>query len=615
MVSRVLFGVAWVLGVVAGSAVGQGLEYRVDLTRGGTQVIGVEARARGVAGVDGVDFTLPTWRSGRYVVLDFAATVRDVRATGPGGVPLPVTKVDKTTWRVSSGGVDEVTLSYGVFADSLGDRTRYLDGEHCFFDASAVLVYNEDRRGEEHRIEMVVPDGWTVVTGLEGSVEAGYVSPTYDVLADSPFDAGDDIDVWHFEAGGVPHEIAVWTEVGYDEEVLIEDFRLIAETQLAIFGDMPYERYVFMLHAIPGIGGGTEHLNSTIMMTSPTALEQTLEGGGSRYLGLLGLTAHELFHTWNVKHFRPAEFVPYDFVEENYTESLWIAEGTTSYYDELLLARSGQMKVDEFFKRLESGTGATRNKMGSKRQSLAESSWDAWIRLFALQRHADNTDTQVNFYGRGALASLCLDLLIRRETGNERSLDDVMRVMYARHGWEGGGYTPEDFVAVVNEVAGVEMGWFFRDHIRGTKALPIEEALLVAGLELTFEQDEEPMLGLRTRVSDAVRVVSSVDEEGPAFGVGFVAGDELVAIDGKKVGTAPISDLLKDHEVGDVVTVQFFRYGTMRLEAVTLSQSPYGQYQIARVGEPTPEQVAVYEVWVGQAWPGGGDDAGGGGGE
>ncbi|MEO0511374.1 MAG: PDZ domain-containing protein [Planctomycetota bacterium] len=587
-------------------AAGQ-LDYRVDVTRPGTQVIRVEATATNLDG-ETIDFALPTWRSGKYVVLDFASTVRDVRALGAAGVPLPVRKTNKSTWRVLTGGLDEVTLSYDVFADSLNDRTRYLDGEHCFFDASAVLMYAPGRRDGDHTVRVDAPEGWTVVTGLDGRLGGGWASPTYDVLADSPFDMGSSIELLRFEAGGVPHEIAVWTEADYDRARLVSDFKIIADEQIRLFGGAPYERYVFMLHAQPGLGGGTEHLNSTIMMTSPAALAGSRDtrwvAASGGYLGLLGLAAHELFHTWNVKHFRPAGLVPYNFAGENYTESLWIAEGTTSYYDELLLARTGQMEIDDYLRRVASGVGRTRNKMGSKRQSLAESSWDAWIRLFALQDHADTAESQVNFYGRGGLASLCLDLLIRDATGNDRSLDDVVRAMYKDYGWQRGGYTPEDFAEVAGDVAGEDLSWFFRDHIRGTRPLPLERALAVAGLELGFERSDEPMLGLRTRPRDGRRVVTGVDEMGPAFGLGFVSGDELVAIDGRRVGTRSPTDLLEDRRPGDEVSILYFRRDSLRETTVRLAESPYGSYFIDYREDASPEAIEVFEAWSGRAWGG-----------
>ncbi len=582
------------------------IDYTVSLKDAPAQLLRVEATLNNAA-PGPVDFTLPTWRSGRYVILDFASTVRDVTARNAAGDPLPVRKTDKTTWRVDTTAPGTVTLDYAVFADSRDDRTRYLDSTHCFFDASAVLVYNEPRRNEPHTVRITdIPDNWLIATGLEpdDSAPNTWLSPTYDILADSPFEMGE-LDIYHFESNGIPHEITIWADpennspeaLGYDPEELIEDFKKITDEQVAIFGSVPYERYVYMVHIYPGAGGGTEHLNSTIMQTRPGVFTDE-----DRYTGFLGLVAHELFHTWNVKNFRPAGITPYDFVKENYTPDLWIVEGTTSYYDDLTLARTGQMDLDKYIDRIASGVGATRNKFARNRQSLSESSWDAWIHLFALQRHADRNNVMVNFYGRGALASLCLDLRIRELTDNARSLDDVMRAMNERFPWTGGGYTPEDFRRVTADIAGENLDQWFDDHIDGTVPLPLEGALAVAGLELTYETDDEPYLGISTRTDAGDRVVASIDEAGPAFGSGLVAGDRLLAIDGQRIGTADLTDLIEDHAPGDEITLTYFHHDRLRTVTLTLAESPYGDYELERIDEPTDLQRAIFESWTGQPW-------------
>ncbi len=582
------------------------IDYAVSLRDAPAQLIRVEATLDR-ASTGPVDFTLPTWRSGRYVILDFASTVRDVRARDGAGDPLPVRKTDKTTWRVEASEPGPVTLEYAVFADARNDRTRYLDATHCFFDASAVLVYNEPTRNEPHRVRIAdVPAGWVIATGLEpdGAVPDAWLSPSYDVLADSPFEMGD-LDIYRFESHGIPHEITIWADpesnspeaLGYDPEELVEDFKKITDEQIAMFGSAPYDRYVYMVHIYPGAGGGTEHLNSTIMQTRPGVFADE-----DRYVGFLSLVAHELFHTWNVKNFRPAGITPYDFVHENYTPDLWIVEGITSYYDDLTLARTGQMKVDKYLGRIVSGVGATRNKFARNRQSLSESSWDAWIHLFALQRHADRNNVMVNFYGRGALAALCLDLRIRELTGNARSLDDVMRGMNERFPWTRGGYTPEDFRRVASDVAGTNLDRWFADHIDGTVPLPLEDALLVAGLELTYEADGEPYLGISTRTENGERIVASIDEAGPAFGSGLVAGDRLVAIESRRIGTGDLNALVEEHAPGDEITLTYFHHDRLRTVTLALAGSPYGDYELGRVDNPTELQRAVFEAWLGQPW-------------
>ncbi|MHC5026537.1 MAG: M61 family metallopeptidase, partial [Planctomycetota bacterium] len=303
------------------------IRYTVRLDAPQTQMvdIGVEVRVGAEAGF--VDFSMPAWRPGRYLIHDPAGGVQEVRATDEGGNALPVEKLDKDTWRVMRGDATAVRLDYRLYANSLGSRTRHVDDTHAFLSGDSVFVYAEGRRDSPVLVEVEAPDAWRIAGGLEfaeGRTDA-VVAPDYDVLIDTPLEIGIH-DTLEFTVGGRRHEIVIWPvdHAAYDAEQLTGDFARIVEAQLAIFGRLPYERYVFLVHAGAGAGGGTEHLNSTIMQTSRAALE-----GGSAYRRFLGLVSHEFFHTWNVKQLRPAGINPYDYTRENYTKLLWVAEGTT----------------------------------------------------------------------------------------------------------------------------------------------------------------------------------------------------------------------------------------------------------------------------------------------
>jgi predicted metalloprotease with PDZ domain len=648
-VSRVVAMI--VAGLVAGgcatsAGAGDGVEYTVSLDAARTQMVDVAMRVPDVRGPE-LDVVLPSWRPGRYVISDPAGGVRGVEATDADGAPLDVRKVDKSTWRVTTGGAGEVVVRYRVYANDLGGRTRHADDSHAFLSGESVFMHVPERRGDGVRVRVEAPDGWWIATGLEpvpGRPDV-VTAPSYDVLMDSPLEIGLH-DRHVFEVDGRPHEIVVWpTGIDYDATRLQEDFARIVETQTAIFGRMPYERYVFLMHVGAGAGGGTEHLNSTIMQTSRSALEGSRDESRS-YQRLLGLVAHEFFHTWNVKQLRPAGIHPYDYARENYTDLLWVAEGTTDYYDGLTLVRAGLVKPRRYLDRLAGSFASLRDRPGARVQSVSESSFDAWIKFN--RRTPDGVNSTVSFYSKGALVSLLLDLEIRRHTGGRRGLDEVMRLMFERFPLSGPGYTQADIVAVVEEVSGTGFGDFFARYVDSTDPLPLSEAFEVVGLELRFEPREEgededaddaddgddgddadadedgdegdgsadddpapepprdpPLrayLGLDLSDGGGRTTVRVARADGPAYEAGVIAGDQIVAMDGRRLRASDKKGRLAAREPGDTVRLTIFRRDELRTIDVVLAGRPDGTWKLTRTKEPTAAQEAAYASWLGQAW-------------
>src|ERR1041385_2667007 len=410
------------------------IEYTVSLNAPQTQMVDVRMVIRKLTGRT-LDVAMPVWRPGRYEVFNPAGGVRDVRAETVVGGPLPIGKTDKTTWHITTGGAEEVTVTYRVYANSLGDRMRHVDDTHAFLSGAAVFFHVPDRLKDAVVVNIEAPSSWKIATGLEcvpGNPRK-LVAPNYDVLVDSPLETGLH-DLLEFEVNGKPHQIAIWGGARYDPVRLKDDFAKIIKSQASLFGDMPYRRYVFLIHVGPDASGGTEHLNSTIIQRPRASLEDP-----EAYKTFLGTVSHEFFHTWNVKQFRPAGMHPYDYMRENYTDLLWVAEGTTSYYADLTNARVGLKEPNEYLGNLSDAIHAMRNRPGTRVQSLAESSFDAWIKFS--RSMPDDANFTVSFYDLGALASLHMDMELRRRTRNRVSLDDLMREMYRRFPLSGNGYT------------------------------------------------------------------------------------------------------------------------------------------------------------------------------
>lgn len=622
----VLAVAASILGLLSGAgahAADRGVHYEILLDRPQTQTVTLCVRLDEVDGPT-VELKLPTWRTGKYEVLDQAGDIRWYRARDGAGRELAVEKTDKTTWRIDTGGARSVVMEYEIYANDLGNRTKHVDDTHAFLDAAATMMYSPERRDEPVSVRVRAPDGWDVATGLEP--EPGdptlFVAADYDVLVDSPLEIGEH-DRLTFEAAGVPHEIVIWGSDEYDAEALREDFTSIVEAQAEMFGGLPYERYVFMVHATEEAGGATEHLNSTILQTSPRSLTDD-----ERYERWLGTVSHELFHVWNVKLMRPAGISPYDYAAENYTRLLWVAEGTTSYYDDLMLVRAGLREPDDYLEDLADALEREARRPGRHVQSLEQSSFDAWIKFNVPS--PDRVNTTVSFYSKGALVSLLLDMAIREASGTEpdlegASLDDVLSDLFAGTGWGSTGYTPEQFQAAVERRAGRDLDAFFERYVRGTAELEVEGALGVVGLELRRdddedqgdedgdgeedgdeeddgEEDDEPdaYLGLDL---DRQGAVAAVREDGPAFEAGVQAGDRVLALNGEESTGSELDDLLEDVAPGERIELAVMRRGRLRTLAFDAARRDPAEWTIRRVEAPTGAQRAAYERWLGQPWP------------
>lgn len=627
-------GLCWAVGCLmallwAGAATAEGrprtdepaVEYTVELREPQTQYVEMSMRLRDVKSPM-VEVRLPVWRPGRYLVLDPATTVSGVRARSGTGRSLACEKVDKSTWLVQADPAnDEVVVEYRVYCNALADRTRHVDDTHAFLSPSTVFMYSPDWRDRALRVKVVAPAGWKTATGMEAdpAVPGAFVAADYDVLVDSPLEIGQHETIT-FDVEGVPHEIVVWrggsSPPGPMYGRMADDFAKIVRTEREVFGELPYKKYVFLLHVYPGGGGGTEHLSSTVMQTRPSVFDSA----GS-YRGLLGLAAHEFFHTWNVKQLRPAglkgDAGRYDYQHENYTDMLWVAEGTTSYFGGLCLARAGLTKPDDYLSSLAGWVESARTRPGVKVQSLAESSFDAWVKLW--KSWPDSGNTTVSYYDKGAWVSLLLDLEIRKRTGNKASLGSVMKEMYTEFPLSGPGYTHEDFVRMTEKVTATSFRPFFADYVEGLKPLDFETGLDAAGLELVHEENkgddgvespaaegmkQRPYLGLSLGAQDGWATVSSVSSDGPAYKAGVMSGDVVVAVNGQRVRSGVDLDAaVRRMKPGDMVNLVLFRYETIREIDFKADSRPDAKWVVRRLKRPTDEQKAVYESWLGQKWP------------
>ena len=530
---------------------------------------------------DGQVFALPAWIPGSYMIREFARNIVQICAES-NGKPVALTKVDKHTWRAAPV-TGPLTLQYEVYAWDLSVRAAHLDQTHGFFNGTSVFLRVVGQEDMAHEVDIQRPldpaaTSWRVATAMAelGAKRYGfgtYVASNYDELIDHPVEMGDFV-VGTFKAHGITHDIVVTGRVpNLDMARLQRDLKTLCETQIAFFEPRtkraPMDRYVFLTMAVGDGYGGLEHRASTALICNRNDLPSTsaakFSEPGEGYVKFLGLCSHEYFHTWNVKRIKPAAFAPYDLQAETYTPLLWLFEGFTSYYDDLLLLRSGLIAEAVYLKLLGKSVGGALRGSGRTKQSVADSSFDAWSKYYRQDENAPNAI--VSYYGKGSLIALAFDLTIRAKTEGRKSLDDIMLALWQKFGHDfyptvGRGVTEAEVEALFDEVSGLKLKPMFERYVRGTEDLPLAKLYAPFGVKLTEERKTaKPSFDVSIGREGADCKLSQVHEGGAAHSAGLSAGDLLVAVDGLRVAGNPcnLDGLLSRFKVGDTVAVHAFR--------------------------------------------------------
>src|SRR6266581_3331900 len=531
----------------------------------------------------GQRFALPAWVPGSYMIRDFARHIVSIRAESRGRA-VAIEKLDKHTW-CAEPAAGPLAVNCEVYAWDLSVRGAHLDTRHAFFNGACVFLRVLGREAAPCELEIVRPRGaryrnWRVATAMarKGAKPYGfgaYVASDYDELIDHPVEMGEFTRA-SFSAGGVPHDVAITGRHAADTRRLQRDLKRLCEKHIRFFGEpAPMKRFVFLVAAVGEGYGGLEHRASTALLCSRDDLPREGETEVTeRYRTFLGLVSHEYFHAWNVKRIKPAAFAPYDLDRENYTALLWAFEGITSYYDDLALIRCGLIGKKEYLEVLARNITAYLRTPGRAKQSLAESSFDAWIKYYRQDENSPNAI--VSYYAKGSLVALCLDLLIRDKTRGRKSLDDVMRALWRRHGLTGVGVEEDGIERLAEQATGLKLKRYFDDWLRSTRELPLKALLATHRVEMRLRPAESAqdkggrparsknaaglaMLGIRARAQDDGVAVTHVLEGGVAQEAGIAAGDTIVAVEGLRPGRAGLDAMLARRRAGERVTIHAFR--------------------------------------------------------
>jgi predicted metalloprotease with PDZ domain len=551
--------------------------------------------------------SLPAWIPGSYLVREFARHLSALQAS-QGDTAVPLEQLDKATW-LARCGRGALTISYLVYAFDTSVRAAFLDAQRGFFNGTGLCLRVEGSEALPHRLDLGdLPLRWQVATALRPvKVDAlgrgVYEAADYDELVDHPVELGR---FWRgrFTAGGVPHEYVVAGALpDFDGERLLADAKRICEAQIAFWhgkkGKPPYERYVFLHNLLDDGHGGLEHRASTALLSARrdmpaagTAAQAKTEMSDG-YANVLGLISHEYFHTWNVKRLRPTEFARYDYTRENYTELLWFFEGFTSYYDDLFLVRCGLIDPARYLKLLSRTLSGVLASPGRKVQSVAQSSFDAWVKYYRSDENTPNST--ISYYTKGSLVALALDLTLRAE--GKGSLDDVMRGLWVRS--EGGPITEADIAEVLKKVGRRAFADELAQWVHGTDDLPLRALFERVGID--WSEDAATLaqrLGVRVSESALTGVkVSHVLRGGAAEQAGLSSGDELIAVRGWRLRRLDDAmRLLQPAQPAALLAVRDQRL--LELTLTLPAEAAPGAIVLKPAAKPTKAAQALQEAWL-----------------
>jgi predicted metalloprotease with PDZ domain len=555
-----------------------------------------------------LELSMPSWTPGSYLIRDYAAHVEQLQAYAPDGRSLAVRKIQKNRWRVEAAGATELRVEYEVWAGILGVADNWVESDVALLNGAGVFLFGEETRSLPQQVTVQLPASWSNVHTSLLATGAPHVfkASDYDELIDSPIVAGKTV-AHDFEVDTQPYALVLSNENPlWDSQRAIEDLSRIVRTQQEFWGVDPFNRKFYFFNFFMGNLSGLEHDHSTVLMGSPWQMR-----GEENYAKWLGLVSHEFFHAWNVRRMRPRALDEYDYDREVYTRELWLAEGVTSYYDNLLLFRAGLIDVSTYLELLAEEFRVYEATPGRQVRSAELASFDTWIKQY--QPDNNTANSTVSYYRKGAVIGFITDMAIRRETAGKASLDNIMRALYARYGQrEAGqrGYPPGAFEDEIESIAGPGVRKVVEDMLRSTDDPDIEGALAWLGLSLQRqpyvaakkEQEKPGSAGVGIKWDDAglFLLADEVMQGYAGAEAGILPGDELLAIDGMRVTPADVQGYLKKLKPGEEADFTLVRHGRLMTLPVLMKPQMSEVYSIVPSAKIRNREKARLESWLGK---------------
>ena len=535
---------------------------------------------------DYFDIQMPVWSPGSYLVREFAKSIEKLAATSNEEI-IKSEKINKNTWRIYSNQSKNVVINYSVYAFELSVRTSFIDASHAYFNGTSMFMFIDELKNTPHNLTIVPFKDWKKVsTSLTKTSETAfeYQAPDYDILVDSPVEIGNQ-ETFDFTAAGVVHHVAIYGKGNYDIETLKVDMAKIVEACTDVFGENPNKEYTFIIHNLTKGSGGLEHLSSTTLQVNRWTYT------GSAYKGFLSLVAHEYFHLWNVKRVRPITLGPFDYNNENYTTLLWVMEGFTSYYDELLLYRAGIYTGQEIIRKFQGAISNIENQPGNKVQPVAHSSFDAWIKAYRPNENSYNTT--ISYYSKGSVVANMLDLMIINNSKGKKNLDNVMQHLYSEfYKKQGRGFTKEEMKTTLEEVAGLNLDEFYKNFINGTETFDYKTIFGYAGVTFEAIENKKTSLGVSTSGNKITKVYRGTS----AYAGGLNVKDEILAIDGYRVHN-DLNNFIDDKPVGTNISILISRDDLIQTLTFPLLEKGTSNYFLTDDNE---KKNNIYNKWLSQ---------------
>ena len=543
-----------------------------------------------------LNLKLPVWAPGSYLVREFSKNLNLVKAFDENGKEIQVVKKTKNTWTVKSNGEKKIKVKYEVYSFELSVRTSFLDLTHGFVSGSCVFMYVDGYKEKKGTLEIVKPTFFkTISTALpkasisiarDGSESFEFAN--YDQLVDCPIEIGNQV-VFDFMASGVKHTVAMYGEGNYDIPSLKRDMAKVIETETAVFGVNPNKEYVFIVHNVVEGQGGLEHCNSSTLSVNRWTY------GGSDYLNFLNLVAHEYFHLWNVKRIRPIELGPFDYDQENYTSLLWVMEGFTSYYDELLLLRAGFYTKEEFLNKLQGSINYVEGSVGSRVQPVAHASFDAWIKAYRPTENSSNTT--MTYYTRGYVLGAIFDAMIIDHSKGKQCLDHFLQHLYKKFYVElNRGFSEAEFKTELEKFTGKNLDDFFKKYINGTEILPYAEVFDKVGLNVKDITTFKPSLGASVRDEGGKVMVKNVRAGSCAEDAGISVGDEIVGCNGNRVDQSMFEAMVAGLNTAETAELLLARDEKLFSVKVRMTNFRKPAFQLVKQSETKNE--SLYNYWL-----------------
>lgn len=578
------------------------IQYRLSFRQAATHRVDVEASIP-TDGAKSIRLMLPVWTPGSYLIREYARHVETIAARdGTSNQPLNIIKVDKNHWKVDCEGVQEVVVDYVLYGREMGVRTNWIENEFAFLTGAATFLTRDDALDRPQIVRIDAIPEWTdVATSLKPLETRDHWTrraADYHELVDSPIVLGN-LDLQSETIGGATHHLAsLGTDSMWDTARAMKDVAKIVEIEQKFWGETPYQEYWFLNLATES-GGGLEHDNSCVLMTSRWTQRQK-----SKYVDWLSLVSHEFFHVWNVRRLRPRALQNYDYNNEQYMRELWVAEGLTSYYDNLFVVRADLCTTGEYLERVSKDIQTVENSPGRLVQNLEDSSFDTWIKFYRPDENANNS--RISYYVKGSLVGLLADAEIRLATDNSKSLDDCMRLLWQRH--RTGGYTNADVEAILVEVGGEPLRGWLGSKLRETTDLDYSRLLACYGLKwkdrnsdsTTAPSATPAMLGMEISNQGGKAMVDKVAVGGAAAAAGIQSGDELIGWDGYRITQEQWSDRLGLYRAGDRVAATIARRGKLLEVPLEIPPSKPLSWNLVRTDSPDEKQQERWRSWLGQ---------------